>query len=68
VVNPAFVIKSWGESDAELKVNGKKLKRGEDFRFGHRHTLEGCDLVVWIKTESTEPTQITLTPVTDYHL
>ncbi len=68
VINPAFVIKGWGESDAELKVNGKKLKCGEDFHFGHRHTLEGTDLIVWIKTESTEPVQITLTPVTAYNL
>jgi hypothetical protein len=26
VVNPAFVVKGWGESDAELKLNGKKIK------------------------------------------
>jgi hypothetical protein len=68
VVNPAFVIKGWGESDAELEVDGKKIKRGKDFRFGHRYALKGTDLIVWLKTESTEPVQITLTPVTAYNL
>ena len=68
LVNPAFILKNYGYTEALLKINGREIKRGKDFRFGHRHTLEGCDLVVWIKTESTEPTQITLTPVTDYHL
>jgi hypothetical protein len=63
VVNPAFVIKNWGDADAVLKINGKTIKRGKDFRFGHRHTFEGTDLIVWIKTESTEPVKILLAPV-----
>ncbi|MHC4500862.1 MAG: LamG domain-containing protein, partial [Planctomycetota bacterium] len=54
VVNPAFVIKGWGRSKAELVVNGNEVKRGEDFRLGHRDTLEGGDLVVWVKTEATK--------------
>jgi hypothetical protein len=62
IVNPAFVIKNWGEAGAELKIDGKKINRGKDFRFGHNHTLEGSDLIVWVKTESTTPVQITLSP------
>jgi hypothetical protein len=52
VINPAFVIKGWGESDVELAVDGKRIKRGKDFRFGHRYTLESTDLIVWVRTES----------------
>jgi len=63
IVNPAFVIKNWGEARAELKIDGKKINRGKDFRFGHNHTLEGSDLIVWVKTESTKTVQITLSPV-----
>jgi len=63
VVNPAFVIKNWGDKGAALKINGKQIARGKEFRFGHRHTLEGTDLIVWIKTESTEPVKIKLWPV-----
>ena len=65
VVNPAFVIKGWGEGEAGLKVNGKPVKCGRSFRFGYRHTLESSDLIVWIKTESTKPVRILLSPISD---
>ncbi len=63
VFNPAFVIKNWGDSSAELEIDGRRIKRGRNFRFGHRHSLEGTDLVIWVKTESTEPIQISLSPI-----
>jgi hypothetical protein len=62
VVNPAFVIKGWGRSGVSLKVNDKKIPKGKDFRFGHRTSLEGTDLVMWFKAESTKPLQISLAP------
>jgi len=60
VVNPAFAIKNWGEADALLKVNDKSIKCGKDFRFGHRHRLEGTDLIVWLKMESVKPVEIVI--------
>ncbi len=60
LVNPAFIIKGWGAENAVLELNGEKIKRGKDFRFGHRHELQGSDLVVWIKTESTKPVRLSL--------
>jgi len=63
VVNPAFVIKSWGDSEAELKINGKKVKAASKFRLGHRHELQSTDLIVWIQKQSSEPIAITLSPV-----
>lgn len=63
VVNPAFVIKDWGKSDVELKVDGRKIKRGKDFRFGHRHRLDGTDLIVWFEAESTKTVKISLSAV-----
>jgi hypothetical protein len=65
VVNPAFVIEDWGGAGVSLKVNGEKMNRGKDFRFGHRRTLESNDLIVWFRTESTKPMDILLTPVPD---
>ena len=62
-INPAFVIKGWGNSDAELKLNGRNLKRDKDFRLGHHNSIEGNDLIVWLKTEATKPIQIVLTPI-----
>jgi hypothetical protein len=63
VVNPAFVIKDWGQSGARLKIDGRKIKRGGDFRFGHYHKLNGSDLIVWIKKEAIEPITISLSAV-----
>jgi hypothetical protein len=63
VVNPAFVIKNWGDIDAQLKIDGKETKCGKDFRTGLRHSLEGTDLIVWLKIQSTEPVQISLSSV-----
>ena len=63
IVNPAFVIKGWGKKDAELKINGRTIKRGKDFRFGHCRTSEGFDLIVWLKAQSTKPVKISLSPV-----
>ena len=65
MLNPAFVIKNWGEGGARLKINGKKIKRGKNFRLGRRHTLEGSDLIVWIQKESTKPIRISLSRVKD---
>jgi hypothetical protein len=63
VVNPAFVIKNWGRGRVVLAIDDKKVKRGKDFRFGHRKTLEGGDLIVWMRAESTKPVKISLRPV-----
>jgi hypothetical protein len=63
IVNPAFVIKNWGQRGARLKIDGKKIKRGKNFRFGHRHTLEGSDLIVWVKKESTKRISVSLSAV-----
>ena len=38
------------------------LERSKRFRFGHTRTLQGNDLIVWLKTESTEPMLIELAP------
>lgn len=62
LVNPAFVVKNWGDKDVALTVNGKPIVRGKRFRVGHVDTLEGTDLVVWIEMEATAPTEVSLIP------
>jgi len=60
VVNPAFVIKNWGDADVALEINGKTIPHGKNFRFGHPRTVKDKDLVVWVRTESTTPVNISL--------
>jgi dienelactone hydrolase len=61
VHNPAFVVKNWGNRPAKLTVNGNKIPRGKDFRFGHHKTIDGTDLVVWVKTWGIQKTIFKLT-------
>ena len=63
VVNPAFVVRDWGDADVILRIDGKEIERGKSFRFGHNRRLAGSDLVVWIELESTRPARLLLEPV-----
>jgi hypothetical protein len=56
IQNPAFVVKNWGNRPAQLTIDGKEIPRGKDFRFGHNKTLEGTDLIVWVKTQADKKT------------
>ena len=58
--NPSFVVKSWGKRPAKLSIDGKAIPRGKDFRFGYNKTLEGTDLVVWVKTSGDKKTSFKL--------
>jgi hypothetical protein len=60
-VNPALLIKNWGDAEARLTVNGKLLT-SENCRMAHVQRLEGTDLVVWIVAQDTHPLHIRLAP------
>jgi len=60
VVNPAFVIKNWGDGDVELKINGRKAEKGKHFRYGTRHGLDSTDLIVWVRVGWVWPITISL--------
>lgn len=62
VYNIPLVIRNWGEGDAELMIDGKKIKCGKSFRLGHRRRLEGSDLIVWIRAEASKPVSVLLSP------
>jgi len=62
VRNLALVVEGWGEASARLTLDGGAIPRGPRFRYGHRHTLAGTDLVVWIETRSDTSLRIRLTP------
>ena len=60
VVNPPLVIQNWGDHEATLTVDGLEVPRGKTFRYGLRRTLEGTDLIVWIKTTAEKPLRISI--------
>lgn len=62
VINPALVVKGWGDANAKLTLNGKAIPRGKEFRYNHRRPLEGTDLIVWLQADSTVPIETALAP------
>jgi len=65
LVNPAILIKNWGDAEARLTLDGKPMAVGKELRFGHAQRLEGADLVVWIQARATKPLRIRLTPTAE---
>jgi Concanavalin A-like lectin/glucanases superfamily len=61
VVDPAIVIKDWGDGGAQLKIDGRSVAPGRTLRLGHIRRLESTDLVIWIQKQSTAPLNIEMT-------
>ena len=55
VVDPAILIRNWGEGNARLEIDGKSAPWGKDFRMGYVHRLDGTDLVIWIQRQAERP-------------
>jgi hypothetical protein len=64
VVNPAIVVKAWGDAAPTLKIDAKPVPWGKDFRYGLVHKLEGTDLILWIRKEAAQPLRLSLAPRT----
>lgn len=60
IINPAFIIKNWGGQQATLTVDGVNWMPGENFRQGIRKSMEGDDLIVWLRLNSQSPITIGL--------
>lgn len=56
--NIAFEIEGWNGSGVNLKINGKLLKKGEDYHTGYVPTLEGDKLIIWVYLVATDTVQI----------
>ena len=62
LVNSVFIVKHWHEPGVRLKVNGKTMKQGKDFRVGYEKTLTGRDLVIWLKMKTDHDVQFSIAP------
>jgi hypothetical protein len=60
IANLPLVIKNWGPRQAVLTLNGQRVT-GADIRKAHVDKLEGTNLVIWAKIESTNPLKLTIT-------
>lgn len=60
LVNPAFVIKNWGNHDIILEVDGKVKEKGKDVRYDIRHSIGSDDLIVWMRLEENKEVQVSI--------
>jgi len=60
--NVALYIKGWGDGNVAVKIDGRPIERGQGLKIGHVRTLEGTDLVIWVKQASVRPVKIDLEP------
>jgi hypothetical protein len=59
VVNPAFVIKEWGQFPPVVRIDGA-LAGGGEVETGFINTLSGTDLVLWLRKGGTNPVRISI--------
>jgi len=60
LLNPAVIVKNWGNKLSKLTVDGREKTDGKDFRQGIRKGPAGEDLILWIRLESQKTAKITL--------
>jgi len=65
IINPTFIVKDWDTPGVELKMDGKVIKAGKDFRIGYEQTPTGKDLILWLRMRSSKPTQFSITPTSN---
>jgi len=54
IVNPAFVLKGWGESDVIVKSGDRIFEEGTHYRKGYENKIDGTNLVLWFDGASEE--------------
>ena len=59
VVDPAFVVRGWGETPVAVRINGSLAAEGV-VESGFIHSLDGTDLVLWLRTTAMGPVQVSL--------
>ena len=60
LLDPAVVVNNWGNEKPRLKLNGKLVAWDKDSRCGLIPTIEGTNLVIWLKFQATAPTSLEL--------
>ena len=60
LLNPAIIVRNWGKQKAELRINGRNIPNGKNFRQGIVSRPEGDDLIIWLRLESEKRTDVSL--------
>jgi len=60
LINPAVIIKNWGNELPQVEIDAIKLKPGKKLKQSIRTSPESADLIVWLELESEEELKISL--------
>jgi concanavalin A-like lectin/glucanase superfamily protein len=60
VVNPVLVIHNWGTGQPVVAIDGQPTPLGKDLRAGFNHRLDGDDMILWMRKESTQPIRVSV--------
>jgi hypothetical protein len=52
LLNPAIIVRNWGKQKAELRISGREIPDGKNFRQGIVSRPAGDDLIIWLRLES----------------
>ena len=63
LLNPAIIIKNWGNQLSTLSIDDQNIMQGKDFRQGILKRTEGEDLIIWIRLNSEKPVKVSLAQV-----
>lgn len=62
VQNLCLVIKDWGDSEAQVVIDGKRQDKSSGVRLGNIRRIDGNDLIVWVERKSIKPIKIEIKP------
>ncbi|RFT15273.1 MAG: hypothetical protein OP8BY_0568 [Candidatus Saccharicenans subterraneus] len=62
VHNLCLVIKDWGDSEAQVIIDGERQDKSSGIRLGNIRRIDGNDLIVWLERKSIKPIKIEIKP------
>jgi hypothetical protein len=61
LLNPAFIIKNWNDAEVSLKIDGKEISAGKQFRYGMNYDTSGKKyMIIWVELEKDNPIGVTI--------
>jgi hypothetical protein len=60
LLNPAIIVRNWGKQKAALRIDGRNIAEGKNFRQGIVSRPGGDDLIIWLRLESEKRTDVSV--------
>ena len=64
LANAALLIRGWGESTPDVRIDGRPVAPSPKLRMAHLHQLDRTDLLIWIAEDASRQVRLELRPAT----